>query len=388
MVEVVIVDAVRTAVGRRGGALREYHPVQLGSHVLAGLSERNSLDPELVDDVIFGCVMQVGEQSMNVARWSVLGAGWPESVPGTTVDRACGSSQQALSFAVASVVAGHAEVVIAGGVENMTRVPMGSNRANGPGLPYGPDIEARYNSVAFSQGEGAEMIADRWGFTRQDLDELALESHARALAATDRGEFADQVLPIVGLTKEGEEFCFDRDEGMRAGGSLETLGGLKTVFREDGRVTAGNSSQISDGASALLVMTEAKARDLGLKPLVRLLTSAVAAADPVTMLTGPIPATQKALKRSGLSVDDIGIFEVNEAFASVPMAWMAEIGADRAKVNPNGGAIALGHPLGASGGRIMADLIHSMKKTGTRYGLQTMCEAGGQANASILELID
>lgn len=388
MVEAVIVDAVRTPVGKRGGALRDIHPVQLGSHVLKGLAERNSLDPALVDDVIFGCVVQVGEQAGNVARWAALGAGWPETTPGTTVDRACGSSQQALTFAIASVVAGHADIVVAGGVESMTRVPMGTNRNNGPGKPFGPDIEARYGQDSFSQGEGAEIIAEQWDLTREQLDQMALDSHARALAATERGDFADQILPITGLDKEGNEFTFTQDEGIRPGGTLETLGQLKTVFRDDGVVTAGNSSQISDGASAILVMSAEKAKELGHTPIARLHTAALAGADPITMLTAPIPATQKALEKSGLSVDDIGVFEVNEAFASVPAAWLAEIGADPTRLNPNGGAIALGHPLGGSGARIMTDMIHHMKRTGTQYGLQTMCEAGGQANASILELIN
>ncbi|GAA4478141.1 thiolase family protein [Enteractinococcus fodinae] len=388
MVEAVIVDAVRTPVGKRGGALRDIHPVQLGSHVLKGLAERNSLDPALVDDVIFGCVVQVGEQAGNVARWAALGAGWPETTPGTTVDRACGSSQQALTFAISSVVAGHADIVVAGGVESMTRVPMGTNRNNGPGKPYGPDIEARYGQDSFSQGEGAEMIAEQWGFTREQLDQMALDSHARAKAATERGDFADQILPITGLDKEGNEFLFKEDEGIRPGGTLETLGKLKTVFRDDGVITAGNSSQISDGASAILVMSAEKAEELGLEPIARLHTAALGGADPITMLTAPIPATQKALQKSGLSVDQIGVFEVNEAFASVPAAWLCEIGADPARLNPNGGAIALGHPLGGSGARIMTDMIHYMKRTGTQYGLQTMCEAGGQANASILELMN
>lgn len=388
MVEAVIVDAVRTPVGKRGGALRDIHPVQLGSHVLKGLAERNSLDPALVDDVIFGCVVQVGEQAGNVARWAALGAGWPETTPGTTVDRACGSSQQALTFAISSVVAGHADIVVAGGVESMTRVPMGTNRNNGPGKPYGPDIEARYGQDSFSQGEGAEMIAEQWGFTREQLDQMALDSHARAKAATERGDFADQILPITGLDKEGNEFLFKEDEGIRPGGTLETLGKLKTVFRDDGVITAGNSSQISDGASAILVMSAEKAEELGLEPIARLHTAALGGADPITMLTAPIPATQKALEKSGLSVDQIGVFEVNEAFASVPAAWLCEIGADPARLNPNGGAIALGHPLGGSGARIMTDMIHYMKRTGTQYGLQTMCEAGGQANASILELMN
>ncbi|WP_101652680.1 thiolase family protein [Brevibacterium ihuae] len=388
MPEAVIVDAVRTAVGKRGGALRDIHPVTLGGHVLSALAERSSLDPALVEDVIFGCVSQAGEQAGNVARWSALAAGWPETTPGTTVDRACGSSQQALTFAVASVMAGHYDIVAAGGVESMTRVPMGSSRVNGPGKPFGPKIFERYGQEEFSQGIGAEIVAERWGFDRAAMDQLALDSHARAQAATERGDFADQIIPLTGLTKEGEEFEFSADQGIRPGGSLETLGKLKTVFKEDGVVTAGNSSQISDGAAALLVMTDVKARELGLTPIARVHTAALGGADPITMLTAPIPATQKALQKSGLSADEIGVFEVNEAFASVPAAWMKEIGVDWDRVNPNGGAIALGHPLGASGARIMTDLVHHMRRTGTRYGLQAMCEAGGQANATILELID
>lgn len=389
MPEAVIVDAVRTAVGKRKGALREIHPVSLGGHVLKALAERTSLDPAVVDDVIFGCVVQAGEQSSNVARWSALAAGWPETTPGTTVDRACRSSQQAITFAVASVMAGHYDIAVAGGVESMTRVPMGSNRRNGPGKAFGPDIFARYGQEEFSQGLGAEIIAERWGFSRTELDQLALDSHARAHAAAERGDFADHIAPITGLTKEGAEFTFDTDEGIRTGGTLESLGGLTTVFKEDGGViTAGNSSQISDGAAALLIMTPDKARELGCTPIARIHTAALAGADPVTMLTAPIPATEKALAKSGLSADEIGIYEVNEAFASVPAAWMREIGVEWDRVNPNGGAIALGHPLGASGARIMTDLVHNMRRTGTRYGLQTMCEAGGQANATILELID
>ncbi|SMY11593.1 thiolase family protein [Brevibacterium jeotgali] len=387
MPEAVIVDAARTAVGRRGGALRDVHPVDLGAHVLRGLVERNGLDPALIEDVVFGCVTQVGEQGSNVGRWAALAAGFPETVAGTTVDRACGSSQQALTFAVASVIAGHSDIVIAGGVESMTRVPMGSQRNNGPGKAFGPAVEERYGRDSFSQGEGAEMVAERWNLTRTQLDELALESHARALAATEAGVLSEQILPIAGQTKEGETQDFRRDEGIRPGGTLEKLGTLPTVFKEDGVVTAGNSSQISDGASALLVMTPERARELGLTPIARVHTAALAATDPVIMLTAPIPATEKALKKSGLSPADIGVFEVNEAFASVPLAWMQEFGVGADRVNPNGGAIAFGHPLGASGARIMTDLIHTMRATGTQYGLQTMCEAGGQANATILELI-
>ncbi|WP_029089550.1 thiolase family protein [Brevibacterium album] len=387
MPEAVIVDAARTAVGRRGGALRDIHPVDLSAHVVRGLVERTGIDPALVEDIVWGCVSQAGEQAGNVGRWAALAAGLPESVAGTTVDRACGSSQQALTFAVASVAAGHQEVVIAGGVESMTRVPMGSSRKNGPGRPFGPSIKERYGQDEFSQGIGAEMIAEQWGFTRTDVDQLALDSHARAQAAAEAGRLSGHILPLTGLTKEGEEFEFAVDEGIRPGGTLDTLAGLKTVFREDGVVTAGNSSQISDGAAALLVVTEAKAAELGLEPIARVHTAALAAADPVIMLTAPIPATQKALAKSGLSASDIDVFEVNEAFATVPLAWMRDIGVDWEKVNPNGGAIALGHPLGGSGARIMTDLVHHMRATGSRYGLQTMCEAGGQANATILELL-
>lgn len=387
MPEAVIVDAVRTATGRRGGALRDVHPVDLAAHALRGLLDRTGVEPALVEDVILGCVTQAGEQSSNVGRWAALAAGFPETVAGTTVDRACGSSQQALTFAVASVAAGHCDIVIAGGVESMTRVPMGSQRSNGPGKAFGPSIEQRYGRDSFSQGEGAEMVAQQWGFSRTDLDQLALDSHARALAATEAGLFADQILPIEGLDKEGNAIEFRTDEGIRPGGTLESLGKLKTVFQEDGVITAGNSSQISDGASALLVMTDVKAKELGLTPIARVHTAALAATDPVIMLTAPIPATQKALAKSGLSASDIDVYEVNEAFASVPLAWMKDIGVDWDRVNTNGGAIALGHPLGGSGARIMTDLVHHMRRTGSRYGLQTMCEAGGQANATILELV-
>lgn len=387
MPEAVIVDAARTAVGKRGGALRDVHPVDLGAHVLRGLVERTGIDPALIEDVIFGCVTQVGEQSSNVGRWAALAAGLPETVAGTTVDRACGSSQQALTFAVASVVAGHSDIVVAGGVESMTRVPMGSQRNSGPGRAFGPSIEERYGRDGFSQGEGAEMVAERWSLTRTQLDELALTSHARALAATEAGVLSDHILPITGLTKDGQPQDFQRDEGIRPGGTLEKLATLPTVFKEDGVVTAGNSSQISDGAAALLVMTPERARDLGLTPIARVHTAALAATDPVIMLTAPISATEKALRKSGLAPADIGVFEVNEAFASVPLAWMQEFGIEAERVNPNGGAIAQGHPLGASGARIMTDLIHHMRATDVQYGLQTMCEAGGQANATILELI-
>jgi acetyl-CoA acyltransferase len=330
-------------------------------------------------------VSQVGEQSWNVGRSAVLAAGWPESVPGTTVDRQCGSSQQAVHFAAGAVIAGHADLVVAGGVESMTRVPMGSSVSGG--MPFGERVRARYagqegysdGEVApFNQGVGAEMIAARWGFSRRQLDEFALDSHARAAKASDAGDFAKEIAPIDGVTA---------DEGIRRDTSLEALGTLKTPFKADGVVTAGSASQISDGAAAIAVTTSEWAAAHGLTPLARIHTAAVAGDDPVIMLTGPIPATAKALKRAGLTIDDIGAYEVNEAFAPVPLAWLAETGADPARLNPRGGAIALGHPLGGSGARLMTTLVHHMRDNGIRYGLQTMCEGGGMANATILELL-
>ena len=386
MRDAVICAAVRTPVGKRGGGLSGVHAVDLSAHVLEALAERSGLDPAVVEDVLWGCVSQVGEQTFNIGRNAALAAGWPESVPGTTIDRQCGSSQQAVAFAAATVVSGQADVVVAGGVESMSRVPMGSTtRGDGTvGLPLGPRFLARYDGVFPNQGVGAEMIAERWGFSRTQLDEFSLASHEKAAKAQADGAFEEEIAPVT--TAEGT--VVSADEGVRPGGTLEKLASLKTPFKEDGVISAGNASQISDGAAALLVTTSEKARELGLTPLVRIHTTVVAADDPVIMLTAPIPATQKALRRSGLSTDDIGIFEVNEAFAPVPMAWLADIGADESRLNPQGGAIALGHPLGGSGARIMTTLIHRMRATGTRYGLQTMCEGGGMANATILELID
>jgi acetyl-CoA acyltransferase len=376
MRDAVIVEAVRSPVGKRGGGLAETHPVDLSAHVLRALVERTGLDPALVDDVYWGCVSQVGEQAWNVGRNAALAAGWPESVPGTTVDRQCGSSQQTLHFAAAAVISGQADVVVAGGVESMSRVPMGSNFLTGPGAPFGPAMLARYDNVQFNQGVGAEMIAERWALSRTQLDEFSLDSHAKAAAAQDSGAFTGQITPVAEVRA---------DEGIRRGGSLATLAGLKTPFKADGVVTAGNASQISDGAAALLVTTSERAAELGLRPIARVHTAVVAADDPVIMLTAPIPATEKALKRSGLAIGDIGAFEVNEAFASVPLAWLAETGADPARLNPNGGAIALGHPLGGSGARLMTTLVHHLREAGLRYGLQTMCEGGGMANATIIE---
>jgi len=378
MRDAVICEAVRTPVGKRNGALKDVHPVDLSAHVLDALARRSGVDPALVEDVIWGCVSQTGEQAVNVGRNAALAAGWPEDVVGVTIDRQCGSSQQAVHFAAAGVIAGHYDVVVAGGVESMTRVPMGSTMSQGPGIPFGPKMFARYDNGLVPQGISAELIAQRWGLTREQVDELSLESHAKAAAAIDSGRFEAQVAPV------GD---FAVDEGVRRGGTLETLGALKPAFKEDGIVTAANSSQISDGAAALLVTTSERARELGLRPLVRFHTAALAGVDPVTMLTGPIPATAKALRRSGLTLDDIGAVEINEAFATVVLAWEKETGFDRKVVNPNGGAIALGHPLGGSGARIMTTLVHHMVDNGIRYGLQTMCEGGGMANATILELL-
>ncbi|HEX3907166.1 MAG TPA: acetyl-CoA C-acyltransferase [Mycobacteriales bacterium] len=380
MRDAVIVDAVRTPVGRRKGAYSEVHPVDLSAYVLQALAERTGVDPSLIDDVVWGCVSQVGEQTMNVGRNAVLAAGWPESVPGTTVDRQCGSSQQAVHFAAAGVISGQYDVAVAGGVEVMTRVPMGSSVGTDVGLPFGPKVLERYDNVWFNQGLGAEMIAKRWGLSREQIDEFSLSSHVKAAAAIDSGAFAKQyaVVPGTGL---------EVDEGVRRETSLEKLGGLKPAFSEDGVITAGNSSQISDGSGALLITTSDKARELGLKPIARLHTFALAGDDPVVMLTAPIPATAKALAKSGLSIGDIGAFEINEAFAPVPLAWLAETGADPKALNPLGGAIAIGHPLGGSGAVLMTRLLHHMSDNGIRYGLQSMCEGGGMANATILELL-
>jgi acetyl-CoA acyltransferase len=385
MRDAVIVGAVRTPVGRRKGGLSHIHPVDLSSHVLTALAERTGLDPADVDDVMWGCVSQVAEQSWNIGRNAILAAGWPESVTGSTIDRQCGSSQHAVHFAAAAVIAGQVDVAIAGGVESMTRVPMGSSAAGA--APFGPAVDARYRDhegfvagspAPFNQGVGAEMVAARWGFSRRQLDEYALESHARAAAATDAGEFAKEIAPIDGITS---------DEGVRRDTSLSALAELKTPFKADGVVTAGSASQISDGAAALAITTSEWAAAHGLAPLARVHTAVVAGDDPVIMLTAPIPATAKALRRAGLSIEDIGVYEVNEAFAPVPLAWLAETGADPARLNPRGGAIAIGHPLGGSGARLMTTMLHHMRDNNIRYGLQTMCEGGGMANATILELL-
>jgi acetyl-CoA acyltransferase len=377
----VIVEAVRTATGKRNGGLSGIHPVDLSAHALRGLVERTGIDPALVDDVIWGCVSQVGEQASDIARNAVLAAGWPESVPGTTVDRQCGSSQQSVSFAAASVIAGHYDVAVAGGVESMSRVPMGSSSQGQ--WPFGAGFQERYGDTRPNQGVGAEMIVDQWGLTREQLDSYSLESHAKAAQAQDDGRFTGQIIEV---TNPGG-VKITADEGVRRGGTMESMAKIKPAFRENGSITAGNASQISDGASAVLVTTSERAAELGLTPIVRIHTAVVTGSDPIIMLTAPIPATAKALARSGLSIGDIGAFEVNEAFAPVPLAWLRETGADPARLNPNGGAIALGHPLGGSGTRLMTTLVHHMRDNGIRYGLQTMCEGGGQANATILELL-
>jgi acetyl-CoA acyltransferase len=384
--EAVIVDAVRTPLGRRDGMLKETHPVDLLAHTLGGLVQRNKLAPQLIDDIIGGCVMQVGEQSVNVTRNAVLAAGFPESVPATTVDRQCGSSQQAIHFAGQGVIAGSYDVVIACGVESMTRVPMGSAASSGPGKPYGPAMMSRYNNVHFNQGISAEMMAERWKLDRASLDQYSLESHRRAARATENGWFCREILPTPALTGNGTAVV-SRDEGIRPDTTLEKMASLKTVFKPDGVITAGNSSQITDGAAAVLIMERSKAEQLGYKPMASFVAFALAGEDPVLMLSAPIPATRRVLERANLKLDDIDRIEINEAFASVVLAWQKETAADLARVNVNGGAIALGHPLGASGARLMATLVHEMERSGSRYGLQTMCEGGGMANATIIERV-
>ncbi|MFZ4517445.1 MAG: thiolase family protein [Microthrixaceae bacterium] len=399
MPEAVIVDIVRTAGGRRNGALSGWHPVDLAAETLKALAERNSLDPALVDDVIMGCVMQAGAQALNVGRNAVLAAGWPESVPSTTVDRQCGSSQQSAHFAAQGVIAGAYDVVVAAGVEVMSLVPMGASIGSNVGFPFGAAYD-RYADVELiaghkglvGQGISAEIIANEWGLSRDDLDAFGAQSQQRAAAATEQGRFENEIIPVVSKIRDketGEVKVLDelvtRDEGIRPDTTVDSLGKLKPAFLPDGKVTAGNSSQISDGASAALIMSAEKAAELGLTPRARFHTFALAGVDPVRMLTGPIPSTAKALEKSGLGMGDIDHFEVNEAFASVVLAWAKEHNPDMSKVNPNGGAIALGHPLGCSGTKLMATMLNELERTGGRFGLQTMCEGGGMANATIIE---
>ncbi|MEY3617779.1 MAG: hypothetical protein RL726_477 [Actinomycetota bacterium] len=382
----VIVDAIRTPLGKRNGKLKEWHPVDLMAEAMGAMVERNGFDPGLIDDVVMGCVMQVGEQSTNIARNAVLAAGWPEGVPGTTIDRQCGSSQQAAHFAAQGVMAGAYDIVVAAGVEVMTRVPMGSAMADGKyGWPFGPRAVARYQDEGglVPQGVSAEMIADKWKISRDDMDRFGVQSQTRAARATAEGRFEREILPVL----DAEGNLMTRDEGIRDT-SMESLGKLKPSFRSEedgGRVTAGNSSQITDGASALLIMSEAKAKALGLTPRARFVNFSLAGDNPRYMLTAPIPATRKILERTGLSIEDMDVIEINEAFASVVLAWEKEFHPDMEKVNPNGGAIALGHPLGCSGARLMTTLLHELERTNGRYGLQTMCEGGGMANATIIE---
>ena len=378
MRDAVIVGAVRTPLGKRNGVLAGVHPVDLAAHVLRSLAARTGVDPATVDDVIWGCGSQVGDQSFNIARSAVLAAGWPESVPATTIDRQCGSSQQSVHFAAAGLVSGQYDLVVAGGVESMSRVAIGAS-AHG-GAPYGDTVFARYHGARFHQGISAQLIADKWQLPRRAMDEFSLRSHELAAKASDAGLFAEEIAPMV---VDGVEVV--ADEGIRRGGTLETLASLRPAYEGVVDITAANSSQITDGAAAVLMTTSENAGRLGLTPLVRVHTAVVAAEDPVMMLTAPIPATEKALRKAGLALCDIDLFEVNEAFASVPLAWLAETGADVERLNVNGGAIALGHPIGASGARLMATLTHQMVRSGARYGLQTMCEGGGMANATILE---
>jgi acetyl-CoA acyltransferase len=381
--DAVIVGCVRTPLGRRRGRLAQVHAVDAAALVLNALVDRVGIDPGIVDDVIWGCVSQVGEQASNIGRYAVLAAGWPDSVPATTVDRQCGSSQQSVHFAAAGVACGQYEFAVAGGVEMMSRVPMGSAYLTAPGSPVSAAVAERYGVSKFSQGLSAEMIASRWNLSRARLDEYSLASHARAAAASDGGLFEAEIAPV----RLPDGTVLDADEGIRRDSTPERMASLGSAFTESGVVTAGNSSQISDGAAAVLITTPDCARRHGLKPLARIHSAVLAGDDPVMMLTAPIPATRKVLKSAGLTIDEIDTFEVNEAFAPVPLAWMAETGANFERVNPNGGAIALGHPLGASGARLMTTMVHRMRRDGLRYGLQTMCEAGGQANAIIVEAL-
>ena len=386
MPNAVIVDAVRTPLGRRNGRLRDWHPVDLAATTLRALVDRTGIDPALVDDVVMGCVMQVGEQAANIARNAVLAAGWPDTVPGTTIDRQCGSSQQAAHFAAQGVMAGAYDVVVAAGVEAMTRVPMGASFMDGKfGFPFGPAISARYAAAGglVPQGVSAELIAEQWNISREAMDAFALRSQTNAAAATRQGRFEREIVPV----RDAVGTMMSIDEGLRDT-TIEALGQLMPAFRaleDGGKVTAGNSSQITDGAAAVLIMSEDKAVELGLTPRARFVDFALAGADPRLMLTAPIPATRKVLARSGLSIGDMDVIEINEAFASVVLAWEQELHPDMDRVNVNGGAIALGHPLGCSGARLMTTLLNELERSGGRYGLQTMCEGGGMANATIIE---
>ncbi|MGA2527997.1 MAG: thiolase family protein [Acidimicrobiales bacterium] len=389
MTAAVIVDAIRTPGGKRNGKLSGWHPVDLAAHVLKALVDRNDIDPEIVDDVIMGCLSQVGDQAFNIGRNAVLAAGWPESVPAVTIDRQCGSSQQALHFAAHGVMAGAYEVAIAAGVECMTRVPIGASIGSQAGFPFGPGVSVRYAPAGglVSQGVAGEMVADKWGLSRTDLDGFAARSQQRAAVATAQGRFEAELVPVAVKGADGQETAeiLQSDEGIRPETTVEALAALRPAFKPDGKLTAGNSSQITDGASAVLVMSEERAARLGLAARARFVEFAVIGVDPVTMLTGPIPATSKVLERAGMSLSDIDLVEINEAFASVVLAWEKEHHPDPDRVNVNGGAIALGHPIGASGTKLMATLLCELERSGGRYGLETMCEGGGLANATIIE---
>jgi acetyl-CoA acyltransferase len=380
MREAVIVEAVRTPIGRRNGKLKDVHPVVLGSLVLKEIVNRAGIKPEEVGDVVFGCVTQTGEQGINVGRNAWLTAGFPFTTPATTVDRQCGSSQQALHFAANLIQAGICDVTIAGGVESMTRVPMGSNAVS-PGTPFPPELMELYDLVP--QGISAELMARKYGISRKAMDEFSVESHHRAHEATEKGYFKTQIMPVD--ISNGQPEIFSRDEGIRANASYEATSALQPAFNPEHTITAGNASQISDGAAAVMLMSLDRAKQLGLKPRARIRAQAVVGTDPVLMLEGPIPGTAAVLKRAGLRLEDIDLFEVNEAFASVPVGWLQQLDADPDKLNVNGGAIALGHPLGASGTKLMTTLVHALKKRGKRYGLQTMCEGGGLSNVTIIE---
>jgi acetyl-CoA C-acetyltransferase len=388
MAEAYIVAATRTAGGRKGGKLKDWHPADLGAVVLNDLVDRTKIDPALIEDVVMGCVMQVGEQSTNIARNVVLASKLPESVPATSVDRQCGSSQQALQFAAQAVMSGTMDIVIASGVESMTRVPMGLSVAlpaqNGFGQPKSPRMEDRYPNIQFSQFMGAEMVAEKYGLTKDDLDEYSYRSHQRAIAATQAGAFKNEIVAVEITDADGNTSLHSVDEGIRFDASLEGMKGVK-LLREGGRITAASSSQICDGASGVMVVSERALKEHNLTPLARIHHLSVMGHDPVIMLEAPLPATERALKKAGMKVDDIDVFEVNEAFASVPVAYIKSLGVDPEKINVNGGAIALGHPLGASGTKLMSTLINALHAKGGRYGLQTMCEGGGLANVTIIE---
>jgi acetyl-CoA C-acetyltransferase len=386
-----IVAAARTAGGKKGGAFKDWHPADLGAKVLDALVERSGIDPAAVEDVIAGCVGQVGEQSFHVGRNMVMASSLPDSVPAVSIDRQCGSSQQSIHFAAQAVMSGTQDVVIAAGVESMTRVPMGLAvmlpMQAGIGIgPWPQSIKDRYGVTEFSQFTGAEMIARNYQMSREELDGFALESHRRAAAAAERGDFDEEIVPLTVVDDDGQERSHARDEGIRPDASMEGLGSLKTL-KPDGVITAGNASQICDGASGVLVVSERALKEHGLTPLARIDHLTVTAGDPVIMLIEPVPATRRALERSGRRIEDIDLYEVNEAFAPVPLAWLREIGGDPARLNVNGGAISLGHPLGASGTKLMTTLVHALRKRGGGYGLQTMCEGGGIANVTIIEAL-